>query len=217
MYYPKSQIQTNLHTNGDEYQVRGKISPYVGYYYKTSNGKFFTGRNPNGMGGVPLYPIALPFPDKEEEEDEENTMVLVTFGMGEIPDPDHPFSQDSSEIDYGVISSYLDLFSSIPKARLLPIPSQPQPTLEDKAMGEYRRYFAKKNNELIYLEISKETYTKFKSDDPNVASDLYNCLFLPWSLNSETTNRNIVALVEKDNKWYGFSSYFKDYFGSPRN
>ena len=67
---------------------------------------------------------------------------------------------------------------------------------------------------LIYIEISKETYTKFKSNDPSVASDLYNCLFLPWNIDGNPeVNRKIVAQIEINNKWYGFTSYFRGNFG----
>ena len=99
--------------------------------------------------------------------------------------------------------------------RILPSPYYSIPTDEERLIGEYRRYFAKKNNELIYIEISKETYTKFKSNDPESSSDLYECLYLPWNLGylSGETNKNIVTIVEKNNKWYGFTSYFQGNFG----
>ena len=50
-YYPKNKIQTNLFTNGDEYQtldsnILGLDGSYIGYYYKLSNGKFYTGKFP---------------------------------------------------------------------------------------------------------------------------------------------------------------------------
>ena len=212
MYYPKSQITTNLYTNGNEYQIKGDPtnSPYIGPYYKLSSGKVYLGKFPQSIS-ILLTPLSPPEGNPSIDELEtpnlngeviNNTSNMTTY-YGFL------YSDNKN------VKGYLKLKSYTP--RMLPSPYYSKPTTKEKGIGEYRRYFAKKNNELIYLEISKETYTKFKSDDPNVASDLYNCLFLPWSLNSETTNRNIVALVEKDNKWYGFSSYFKDYFGSPRN
>jgi hypothetical protein len=47
MYYPKSQIKPNLYTNGEEYVIESTNSSYIGYYYLTSTGKAFTGRNPD--------------------------------------------------------------------------------------------------------------------------------------------------------------------------
>ena len=46
MYYPKSQITTNLSTNGKEFQIVGKSEYYIGSYFKTSDGKFYTGKTP---------------------------------------------------------------------------------------------------------------------------------------------------------------------------
>ena len=53
MYYPKSQITTNLSTNGKEFQIVGKSEYYIGSYFKTSDGKFYTGKTP--QDGVKCY------------------------------------------------------------------------------------------------------------------------------------------------------------------
>ena len=50
-YYPKNKIQTNLFTNGSEYQtlessILGLDDSYTGYYYKLYNGKIYTGKFP---------------------------------------------------------------------------------------------------------------------------------------------------------------------------
>jgi hypothetical protein len=46
MYFPKSQITTNLSTNGKEFQVVGTDEYYIGSYFKTSDGRFYTGKTP---------------------------------------------------------------------------------------------------------------------------------------------------------------------------
>lgn len=195
MYYPKSQIKTNLHTNGNELYFFNNGEPYTGYYYEISTGKKYTGKDPNFGIGILLIdtpPLGLTTEDYEGE----SPQILK--------------------------SSYVKNYNNTPiTSRSLPSPYYSFPTPEEKEIGEYRRYFTKKTNELIYIEISKETYDKFKSNDPTVASDLYECLFLPWSLptletneiSSETTNQNVVSLIERDNKWYGFSFYFQGNFG----
>jgi hypothetical protein len=43
-YYPSSKIKPNKKTKGNEFTLNGK--PYVGIYYSTFDGKFFTGANP---------------------------------------------------------------------------------------------------------------------------------------------------------------------------
>ena len=38
-YYPKSQVKTNLYTNGGELIVYSTKEEYKGYYFETSTGK----------------------------------------------------------------------------------------------------------------------------------------------------------------------------------
>ena len=47
-YYPKSQITTNLYTNGGEFTVQqnNPLTVYIGYYWKNSKNQFFAGRTP---------------------------------------------------------------------------------------------------------------------------------------------------------------------------
>jgi hypothetical protein len=54
MYFPSSQIVTNLYTNGDEFVLKSNLKPYIGYYWKTSRGFFFTGKTPQN---TPLQEI----------------------------------------------------------------------------------------------------------------------------------------------------------------
>ena len=54
MYYPKSQIKTNQYTNGDDFVIGGRN--YVGDYYETSDGRFFTGKSPSNPPNKLLTP-----------------------------------------------------------------------------------------------------------------------------------------------------------------
>lgn len=47
MYYPSSQIKTNLYTNGTELVVKSTNEKYIGFYFKTSDGKYFSGKTPD--------------------------------------------------------------------------------------------------------------------------------------------------------------------------
>tara|TARA_R110002020_G_scaffold155872_3_gene337257 strand:+ start:4105 stop:4701 length:597 start_codon:yes stop_codon:yes gene_type:complete len=194
MYFPKSQITTDLTSNGN-LAIKSNNKPYFGLYYSTSKGKFYTGATPNSGGNLELVLITP-----------ENSSP--TFEPGDI---------DAEGIDLRFSSILTNSYSNLKNISdnsTVPSPPKPYtstPTPQDYQIGEYRRYFAKKTNELIYIEISKETYNKFKSNDPTVASNLYDCLFLPWSLvNGKQTNKNIVSIIERDNKWYGFSQYFQN-------
>lgn len=55
-YYPKSQIQTNLYSNG-EYQLVSTKVPYIGSYWKTSKGEYYTGVGPQYTPVEELEPI----------------------------------------------------------------------------------------------------------------------------------------------------------------
>ena len=46
MYYPLTQITTNLYTNGEEFMYKNNLAPYSGYYWKTSKNEYFTGKTP---------------------------------------------------------------------------------------------------------------------------------------------------------------------------
>jgi hypothetical protein len=215
-YYPKSQIQPNLYTNGGEFFLINTQTPYTGYYYKLSTGKKYTGKNPDEgtrielipnttLGGNPVDSIPTSTPDS----------IRTTENLSDFDDNLVHYNNDVTLV-------YPNLLDFQP--RTLPPPHFPIITQKEKSIGEYRRYFAKKTNELIYIEISKETYTKFTTNDPTVASDLYECLFFPWSITNpsslildtttpETINKKIVSQIERNNKWYGFTSYFQGNFG----
>ena len=45
MYYPKSEITPNLYTNGTEFVNNVTGGYYKGYYYATSDGKYYTGND----------------------------------------------------------------------------------------------------------------------------------------------------------------------------
>jgi hypothetical protein len=55
-YYPKSQIQTNLYSNG-EYQLVSTKIPYIGNYWKTSKGEYYTGTGPQYAPVEELEPV----------------------------------------------------------------------------------------------------------------------------------------------------------------
>ena len=91
------------------------------------------------------------------------------------------------------------------------------PTQKDYNLGIFQRYFCKKNNELKYIEIDKTTFQQLKSEFPQIAWDLYSAISLNWYLTGDktkvyNTNKNLSTLIETQEKWHGFSQYFKDQF-----
>ena len=56
MYFPKNKIKTGLYTAGNEYVIKSTGSDYVGPYWRTSAGKYFTGTSPNNTPTQELTP-----------------------------------------------------------------------------------------------------------------------------------------------------------------
>jgi hypothetical protein len=205
MYYPKSQIRTNLYTNGGEF-ITPNGEDYTGFYYETSNGEKYTGKAPNNPPNLPLIqPQSL---DQNIPEVTQNRFIEFDLQGGKD-------GNTSTTLDPNYYNSFLDFSSSI--KRSLPTPIQTLPAQQDKDLGVFLRYFCKKNNENIYVEIDKEQFTKLQSKDKTIAWDLYTPKQVLWQIKGDKTqtynaNKNNVSLIEQRDKWYGFTQYFKDRF-----
>lgn len=191
-YFPKSQIKTNLYTNGSEYILSTTREPYKGNFYEISNGNKYTGKSPSNGPNILLI---------------SNIPNLSSLINSKIKSSSTPL------ISSPLIPSFIPNFTP----RSLPSPNPTLPTEEDYKFGEFQRYFSKKNNELKYLEIDKETYTLLQNKDSKIAWDLYSPLTVTWELAGDEeqvykVNKNMVELAEKRNKWYGFTQWFRDKF-----
>ena len=192
--YPKSQIKTNLKTSGDEFILSSTKEKYIGFYYEVSNGDKFSGKTPESGPNILLLPI--PADQEPESAEAEEQSVLISPPI--IIINDYPNSPPTN-------------------TRSLPHYAPTIPTQKDYNLGEFQRYFAKKTNQNIYLEINKETCDKLKNSDPNIAFDLYIAISLSWDLSGEQDqtyliNKNTVTLIEDRKNWYGFTQWFKDDF-----
>jgi hypothetical protein len=220
MYYPKSQIQTNLYTNGEEYIIKGQSSYYIGHYWKTSQGKYYTGKTPNsGENLVLVSSIAEAYSDEslgyspltEFDTKISNIIIFNEEGFG---DADRIYSFDRKLANEVRAMQYENARPSTSQnGRQAPKYYKTLPPAN--AQINYLRYFAKQNNAPIFIETSKETYNKFSSNDPMMAIDLYTVLPVSWSIeeNAGSINRLTVSKIEKANQWYGFFQYFKGNFG----
>tara|TARA_R110002020_G_scaffold136857_3_gene305500 strand:- start:11706 stop:12326 length:621 start_codon:yes stop_codon:yes gene_type:complete len=199
MYYPKSQIKTGLVSNGT-LAIKSTNEPYFGKYFATSNGNFYVGPTPSNE----LIELILLDPTPSEP----------TFEPSDMGD-------EGLDLRFGTKTNYkyssaVGLSPQSPNP-YLPSTNYPTPTKDDYSIGEFQRYFCKKNNELIYLEIDKDTYNKLSNNDPQILFDLYTPISTPWSLTGTpqsvfNTNKNIITLIERNKKWYGFTNYFQDKF-----
>jgi len=130
MYYPKSQVKTNLFTNGGDFILRNNSAPYKGYYYETSNGRYFTGQNSNESPSLELIKTSISSSSSQTSED--NFYIIETR----------------------YYSSKNLSFNQIPPSP--PKQSYPIVTENDYKLGEFQRYFVKKGNEPKFIEIAKE-------------------------------------------------------------
>ena len=214
MYYPKSQITTNLYTNGDELFIKSNNLNYIGYYYKLSTGKTFAGKKPS-TGIIELVPREdLDFSSTSAEEDITKVISVLNFPSdpdpeGLYPNPDENFFTIKNN---GPYSNLIPL----PEVRKIPSHYTPIVTQSDINVGEILRYYAKKTNNTLYLEISPDDFLALKTGNPKIAFDLYECVSIPWSLTDEADeiNRKLVNNIERNRRWYGFHHYFKGRFGN---
>jgi hypothetical protein len=201
-YYPLSQITSNLYTNGLEYAVdlKNPSNSYSGYYWKTSDGRYFTGKTPQDIPNIEIFVI----PNLQGGENGDSAPTQVTINNITVFDGD-PLVED-----------YLRL-KNIPPTTVTSMPSyySPQPTQSDYQTGEFRRYFCKKTNEIQYIEISEATYALLSSKDPQILWQLYFPFYIPWSLTGTKeqvarVNKNIVDLTMKNLKLPRFNDYLKN-------
>ena len=196
VYIPKNRIQSNLYTAGGEYLLEKDNSEYIGYYYKLYDGKVYTGKNPDDKPNFSLIPF---------------TPILTREIFGEL------FPQNYIYISKGDIDvvNYLNIKNISPDSTLnSPQLYLTQPTEQDYKLGEFRRYFCKKNNEFTYIEISKSDYDKLVKKDPTIDFTSWFPFNIPWSLTGDKdkvgqTNKNIVLLQINKDKLYGFDKYLK--------
>ena len=189
-FYPKSQIKQNLHTNGGEYILSTTKEEYKGYYYEISSGKRYTGKSPNDAPNILLEPIISP------------------SGI--------PNTNTTPTITTDTFNVYSNLNKPLPE-RTIPQYQQTIPTQKDQQLGVFSRYFCKKTNEIKYIEINQTTFSQLQSKSPQIAWDLYQPVSTLWYIKGErekvyTTNKSLIKLIEDNQKWPGFTQYFKEDF-----
>jgi hypothetical protein len=200
MYYPTSQITPNLFTNGGEFTIITDKSDYAGYYFKTSKGKYFTGRNQDDRPNIELIPSILQSAEKAELSIEQQSTPVDTT------------------INYPTEFN-VELYNNLKKVNtndsvLTPTYNPVLPTQQNYQAGEFRRYFCKKTNEYQYIEINQDTFTKLAAKDPQILWQLYQPFFIDWQLTGDKQkvaqiNRNSTELVVFRNKFFGLNEYLK--------
>ena len=196
MYYPKSQITPNLYTNGGEFTLITDQSNYVGYYFKVSNGKYFTGRNQDDRPNVELILL-------ETNLLSPNTSARIQTNYSAVVN----IIESNNE-------QYLNVTHQNPTSVIVPTYNPNPPTQQDYQVGEFRRYFCKKTNEYLYIEINQDQFAKLTVKDPQILWQLYQPFFIDWQLTGDKqqvaqVNRNATELVAFRNKFFGLNEYLK--------
>jgi hypothetical protein len=198
MYYPTSQITPNLYTNGNEFVLTTTQEVYSGFYYKVSTGKFYTGKNQNDLPNIELLPLL-------------SSQTLNT--------PTNPNFQSNYTTTANIYEPnteiYLNTISTTPTVKFLPTYNPQPPTPQEYQIGEFRRYFVKKTNELLYIEIDSNQYNKLITKDPQIEYVLYLPFYIDWQLTGDEqqvarTNKNIVELTMKRLSLPKFNLYLKE-------
>ena len=194
MFYPKSQIKTNLSTNGGEYIYASNNLPYSGDYFITGDGKIYTGKNPNNKPNYLLIPDSI--------------------NLTEAPNPEGEALPSSYYIadDYYYYAKGINI-NSIGPPPSLPTQIFPTPTEKEYQIGEIQRYFVKKINEIKYIEINQEEFEQYLNQQSTVSYQLYIPFSFPWVLtgnrsNAYKVNKKTIERVQTNNRFQGLKSYF---------
>ena len=211
MYYPKSQIKTNLYTNGDEYVIESTQSSYIGYYYLTSTGVAYTGRTPDDRPNQKLIKIESISNDVDTPPININTTSTILSSDNPEALDGVTFSNYTSVLNYAQLKN-INTYN--PPTQFLPYYSPTLPNQQDYQNGEFQRYFCKKTNEIQYIEINLDQFSKLVGKDPQIEFSLYQPFTITWILtgteeNVAKTNRNIVELASKRQKLPRFADYLK--------
>lgn len=208
-YYPKSQIKTNLYTDGTEYETSNG-TPYMGFYFKTSTGELYTGRTPQDLPNLELFPLIT---NENTPITGPNTLNQYQVkGALEKGDIDPEINPDLLGNVY-IYSEYTNL-TGTPPTTSLPYYSPETPTNEDYSIGEFRRYFCKKTNEIKYIEINKTQYDLLTQKSSKILWSLYQPFYLNWDIAGDKqqaaqTNKNIVELTSVKKKLPKLGDYLR--------
>lgn len=187
MYFPKSQIKTNLYANPGELVYLNNNLSFSGYYFETSEGRYYTGKSP-----------------------EDGPNLELTFPQ----DLNNSLTQDKNNVYVNIQNSYVktgkgnQIYKSLKSTTPKYIPLQI--TEEDYTNGKVIRYFCKKTNELSFIEIDKTTYQLLENQSPSIQYQLYIPFQFEWIISGNrefaiTQNRTVLNNLGIN----GIVEYFK--------
>ena len=180
-YYPKSQIKTDLFTNGKEFIRSDNRLTYVGSYWKTSDGSVFSGKTPDDKPSITLLPIPEPI-----EQTPLNTTTewkvdypskITNSKPGQVP-KQHLFTPTTEELVFGQATRYFTKKSN-------------QKVYFEISKDTFRKLSTKSNEILFQLYTPITMIWRLEGNDDevfeanlNTARDIQNRQQLPGFVNS---------------------------------
>ena len=202
MYYPSSQIQTDLYSNGT-LLIKSTQQPYVGFYWSTSTGKYFIGKSPDAPQGNSVELI---------NSQNSNSPRDLNFHEPLI-DQNNKVQISYSSFD---VVNYLKLNSDINVEKLPQIPTHipSSPVQEDYENGKFTRFLCKQKNASLFIEIDQTTFTKLSESNPEFDYERFSVFKLPWILagpqdSVALQNKRTVDYIENRTPVPGLSQYLK--------
>tara|TARA_R110000803_G_scaffold99458_1_gene167534 strand:+ start:7609 stop:8223 length:615 start_codon:yes stop_codon:yes gene_type:complete len=197
MYFPQSQLKTDLYTNGGELQLSNNGTEYIGPYFIAQGNQYYSGRNPNDR------PISLLTPLKT------NLSIVNDFPSSENLPNSYYVTNDQY---YHAINKST---TSAPRPPSTPTQIYSIPTKKDYEITEFQRYFVKRVNEVRYIEISQQEFTKYLNKEENVSWQLYTPFSIPWEIAGDRSkvykvNKATVERTQSNLQLVGLTSYFKN-------
>ena len=141
MYIPKNRILTNQYSNDRKLVYKTSQEVYIGSYYKTFDGKYFTGKTPNNPPNLELQLV--------EDTELDFTPSLPQNKLAYVNPPtifddiNTPGYSSTMVITYAKLQG-INLNDSTRK--FLPYQCYPSPTPNDYEIGSFTRYFSMKIN-----------------------------------------------------------------------
>jgi hypothetical protein len=211
MYYPKSQILSSQYTNGGELIYDSSKLEYKGYYFKTSNGQYYSGKTPQSPNSERLLLLEKQYNDYQNPQIIRNQESLDST-RSLLP------KESVNIVGYNLDPSYnyatKNRYSS--KKITAPVNHKVFPTENDYNLSQFQRYFLKKINTPLFKEVPQELYLRYTNKDEYVQYDLYLPIKFMWTLTGvdkntvANINYNILELAERRYKATGLVNYFKN-------
>jgi len=209
MYIPKNRIVPNQYTGGDKYVVKSTQEWYKGFYYKTYDGKFYTGKTPNDKPNEEIELVQDT--SKQYNPNIPQNRLAYTDAPTVFDNIDTPGYSEEMVITYAQLQG---INLNVPTRLSVPYSSYPKPTEDDYELGVFTRYFCVKVNELSFLEINKETYEKLLNRDGSWLWQMFTPFKLQWTLTGDevyvaNTNSNSIRITERKIKRKGLAIFLK--------